>query len=390
MLVVLLACGASLAGGAVLKGNCFGHGDDDWRARQCYNDIHALYHDEQLWRGRFPYTGQQFNEYPVLTGTFMWAVARVVSNISDDLVLSMVLLGFAAAVVAALLAWECGWRALAWAAAPPLALYVFHNWDVLAVVCTVAAFMLWNRGHRTWAGVALGIGAAFKLYPGLILVAFVAERLAARDVRGAVRVSVATVLSFALINLPYAVHDRAGWWATYRFQESRDPDPLASVWGYLPALSRTHFDLAFFGSLLVIAAAVLVFAQRRYRDSGAYPTAAVAGSAVSVMVALSPIGSPQYILWLLPFFALVRVGWAWWAVVSVVELALYAGLFGVGWWGLDLTTADHLVRAAVWGRTLVLLALPIGLLLAPNTMEGAWATLTFRSSRLASTTPASS
>src|SRR5690242_18941501 len=48
----------------------------------CYTDIYPLYFQEQLWAGKVPYTGHP-GEYPVLIGSAMQAVARVVRPISD-------------------------------------------------------------------------------------------------------------------------------------------------------------------------------------------------------------------------------------------------------------------------------------------------------------------
>ena len=69
--------------------------------------------------------------------------------------------------------------------------------------------------------------------------------------------------------------------------------------------------------------------------------------------------SPQYVLWLLPFFVLVRLRWGWWAAYLAVDLLLYVGLFR---WYYDITQggdyglAKQAAVLGVWGKA-VLLAL---------------------------------
>ena len=64
-------------------------------------------------------------------------------------------------------------------------------------------------------------------------------------------------------------------------------------------------------------------------------------------------------LWLLPFFVLVRLRWGWWAAYLAVDLLLYVGLFR---WYYDITQggdyglAKQAAVLGVWGKT-VLLAL---------------------------------
>src|SRR6202000_1956029 len=60
-------------------------------------------------------------------------------------------------------------RLWAWALAPPLILYVGHNWDMLAVAFAIAATLLARRGKPAKAAATAGLGIAAKLYPLLLL-----------------------------------------------------------------------------------------------------------------------------------------------------------------------------------------------------------------------------
>jgi hypothetical protein len=77
------------------------------------------------------------------------------------------------------------------------------------------------------------------------------------------------------------------------------------------------------------------------------------------------VHSPQYTLWLLPFFVLVRIHIGWWIAYAAVDLAAYVGTFrfffdvcsangcAVG----EPTAAQHLMNAGVFLRAGLLLAL---------------------------------
>ena len=50
------------------------------------------------------------------------------------------------------------WRALIYALAPPLVWYSFHNWDLLVVCATVAAFYAWWQQRYTVVAALLAGG----------------------------------------------------------------------------------------------------------------------------------------------------------------------------------------------------------------------------------------
>src|SRR4029078_7334065 len=115
-------------------------------------------------------------EYPVLTGMAIYLAAWPSSNDGDFLFWSAVLWAAPGLLTAAVLAWLAGLRSWWFALAPPLVLYAFHNWDLFAVCATVVACWVLLRASRRTGGMAaarpvigaalaLGVGAAFKLYP---------------------------------------------------------------------------------------------------------------------------------------------------------------------------------------------------------------------------------
>ena len=69
---------------------------------------------------------------------------------------------------------------------------------------------------------------------------------------------------------------------------------------------------------------------------------------------LGKVFSPQYALWILPFFALVRVRWGWWAAYVVVDVVLYFGLFrwfyDLFYRNVDFGLAKQALIVGIWGR----------------------------------------
>ena len=363
--LAVAVCTVTLVAGSCLKSGVAGCGDGvRWRTDVCYTDIYPLYAIRGLDRGQVPYL-DAFNEYPPLTGALMWLTALPVDGAQAYLDVNMLVLGIAGLLAAGLLGDLGDRRALLFAASPVLALYAFHNWDLAAVLAMVTGVWCWARGRPGWAGASLAIGACLKLFPALLLPALVAERLAAGDRRGAVRAGVAAAVVILAINLPLALADPSGWWAPFRFQGDRAPGTSATVWSRgLPHLSTHAVNLLALALVVACGAVALAVALRRgrgYLGAGA--------ATLCVAVAVAKLGSPQYALWVLPLFALLRVRLGWWIAFTAVEWVRWQATFAVGWAGLSLGTADDVARLAVWGRAGLLLALAVAFARAPEIYE---------------------
>jgi uncharacterized membrane protein len=316
-------------------------------------------------------------EYPVLTGVFAWFAGLFVSGVNAYLVVSAILLAPFGAVAAWLLTRMTGWRALYFAAAPAVVLYAYHNWDLLVVAATVAAFYAWWRKRYVWAGVLLGIGGCLKLYPAFFLAPLLLDRLVAGDRRAAVRSVLAGVGTLVLVNLPFALVHPSGWWAAYDFQRLRNADYTSDsiwVWG-VPQLTRAQLNVL---TPLLIAAAFVValgIGWWRARREGAYPFVQVCGAMLLAFCLLGKVFSPQYALWILPFFAVVRVRWGWWAAYAVLDLVLYFGLFR--WYydfiyrHVDFGLAKQALIVGVWGRAAVVALLYVVFLAAQSALRPA-------------------
>jgi hypothetical protein len=83
---------------------------------------------------------------------------------------------------------------------------------------------------------------------------------------------------------------------------------------------------------------------------------------------VSKVHSPQYALWLVPLFVLVRVHFGWYALFVAGNVLMYAAIFGVSVWSSE--ARDVLVTWSVWARAVTFLLLVNAFLRAPPTTAG--------------------
>ncbi|MDT7554177.1 MAG: hypothetical protein QOI16_2713 [Pseudonocardiales bacterium] len=407
--VVVLLTGAMLVLAYAGKARCVGPTFDaqgrttpDYDIRidrdLCYSDIQYLWLGRDIDKHVFPYihgaitpppdstlTGGAV-EYPVLTGMVMWAGAIFAHNDGEYLLYSALLM----APFGLLTGWMLGrlarWRALVWALGPPLFLYAFHNWDLPVVACAVAAVFVmhgWRtdrplRQRAIFAAVLLGLGFAFKLYPGafvapLMLYVLTASRPGRLDWWGAARVALAATVTVVLVNLPFAVLGYTGWRASFTFQELRKVDLTTNsiwFWGFRPDSEPTNeaFQhwVSWLSPTLVIASFLLALTVGwwRCRRDGYYPWIAVSAAMLCGFLLLHKVHSPQYTLWLVPFFVLLAVPWRWVLAYMVADICMDIGVFrwfyamkiGVGG-DVAAGFAGQLVALGVWGRAVLLAVL---------------------------------
>lgn len=403
------------------KARCAGPEFNEWGRSQpsfqeraygevCYSDVQKLWIGRDIDRHVFPYVhggitdgGSLYGgvvEYPVLSGTLMWLGAMFVDTDAGFLTASALLLAPFGLATAWWLGRLSGWRALLWALSPPLVLYAFHNWDLAAVACATAAVFVVHRGgaslrRRTTLGaVLLGIGFAFKIYPGVFVLPLAlyvltggrgGTELPGRglDVRGAVRVIGAAVATAVLVNLPFAVAGFEGWLASFRYQSQRQVDLSTNsvwYWGFLPYTDSATFQdvVGLVSPVLMLASFALACALgwRRRARTGTFPWIQVCAAMLCGFLLLHKVHSPQYTLWLLPFFVLLSVRWGWVVAYLVADAAMGVGIFR--WMYLNMagepnaiynSFAAQAVVVGVWGRAALLVGLFVAFLAARSPVD---------------------
>lgn len=378
----------------------------------CYSDLMFL------WKGRgidehiFPYIhgginadGKLFGgvvEYPVLSGMMMWLGAIGAHTDTEFFQHSVWLLIPFGLAITVLLALMVRWWVLFWAATPPLVLYSFHNWElpVTATAVAAVAVMAWGAGisPRTGrrrlslragailASILLALGFCLKIYPGLFVLPLAlyvltssappagssAPEIRTGSVRntldwtGAACTLAAAVITVIAVQLPFMVLGFDGWKAALSFQGRRKADvDTNSIW-YWGLRHVTGGQNSTYNSLVGVLSPLLILAafalsihlgRRYYERLGTFPWIGVAASMLAGFMLFHKVHSPQYTLWILPFFVLLQIRWpvivAYLLADFVLDTTIFR-LFGIytsgsdmKWWVIGGVNFGVWVHAAV-------------------------------------------
>jgi len=227
------------------------------------------------------------------------------------------------------------WVPLLFAAVAPLALGSvilsrFDLWPAVLVAGATAALVSarFRTGH-----VLLGIGAAAKFYPGVLLPLAVAYTWKRRGRREALICLGLAVAVFALIFLPFVVLAPGGVWHSVSVQLGR-PLQVESLGAALLLVAHHVFGFGLAGETshgsqnvagtaagvlgiasTVVQAAVLVWIWVSFARGPATSSALVRASAAAIcaFIAFGKVLSPQFLIWLIPVVPLVRGRRGLWA-----------------------------------------------------------------------------
>jgi uncharacterized membrane protein len=380
-------CAVSLALGFALK-SCPSSVEETRLSFACHTDITALYEARDVDDRVFPYvqgrlegdrdldgelTGYDLrlldgaNEYPVLTGVTMWLAGLPVDDADSYLAVTALVMTPMGLATAWVLGLRSGPRALLWSASPALILYAFHNWELPVVLVATLGFVSWSRRRPASASAWFGVGAALKLYPILFLVPLVLERLRDGDRRGAIRSALIGPGVFLALNLPIWLASPDGWRITWDFHRLRPPnyDSLFGV-GSLYDLGPSTINLI--SSILVVASIVAVsgWGWKKSVSGAAYPFVQTSAAILCVFLLWNKVHSPQYVLWLLPFFVVLKIRWWWYAATMAVAVAAYVSVFMLG--TFSLRALRLAVPTVVYGRAVLLAVLAAVVMGAPLVM----------------------
>jgi uncharacterized membrane protein len=327
----------------------------DWRSGRpfvamCYSDIVPLYSAERLSDpATFPYKTSwiddagtpdahaRYMEYPVLTGLFQWANAQLTHawlTVAESGWLPSALpvaVYFNITAVWLALAWLVAvwatsrthrkrpWDAILVAISPIVLVHAFTNFDAVAVGLTATGLLAWSRRKPALAGVLLGLGAAAKLYPLLLLGVLLVLCLRAGKMRAWSTTALATAITWLAINLPFALLTTNGWQEFYRLNTTRpmDPDSIYNVisffsgWkgfdgtlfrGQTPDVLNTVIGVLFLGCCAGIAYIGLTAPKRPRLPQLCFLV-------VAAFLLTNKVWSPQYSLWLVPLAVLAIPRW---------------------------------------------------------------------------------
>lgn len=229
-------------------------------------------------------------EHPVLARVLYVALRTVVDS-PTGIAIAAAVVGAAAAFAVAVLLRRAGADVAVWTAAPTLVL-VGQNVDAITCIFIVLGIASWQRSRAATSGAWLGLGAAFKVSPALLVPALAASA----PWRRRLLVIGGGAVAWALTNVPFAVADYDAWVFPYRFARLRD-DLIGTVWAALPFGVD---DVNALSSVVLVAGmAAISYAVLRRRVT------AVTGVVLTVALFLltNKVWQPHYVLWLLAVLA---------------------------------------------------------------------------------------
>jgi uncharacterized membrane protein len=337
--LVLTCLAATLALGAAVKGPCASGNWSDLRQYRhlCYSDIVPLLGTEQLTTGRLPFldpcapSDGHCDEYPVVSMYAMRLAAWASDTLPGFFWANVALLSICAAIVAVCLYLLVGPRALVFALAPTLLVYGFMNWDLLTVAFATLATLAYLNRRDVWSGVLLGVGAAAKIYPALLVVPFVLGRFKERDPDAGIHLAWAAAGTWIVVNAPFAFASPSSWWEFFRYNAQRPAD-WDSLWfivhhrltGDLYFGATTPIDA--WSAILFVCISVAVWMLRRRIDPD-FPRWTFGFPVLVIFLLTNKVYSPQYGLWLLPWFALALPSLRPFVLFELADVAVFVTRF---------------------------------------------------------------
>ena len=332
--VILLAIVASLLSFAKFN-HCPNTGwqSPDQYVHACYSDIPALYGERGLDKGVWAYSsGAESVEYPVIQGAIMWATAKVIPHgINNYFYGSALLLALLFIFISLLLFRMKPEFGYLLPLAPAAIASMFINWDLWAIATMLLAIYWFDRKAEVASAVALGIAVSTKFLPIFLLIPIAIIFFRQEQIAKLFKYLAITIATFAAINLPVVLTTPEGWWRFYDLNLNRGSD-WGSVWY---ALSNLGLDLTHQNYLSVLCLAIGLTALTIFLLQLRTPPT-LAHTAIFVMIivmAVSKVYSPQYVLWLTPLAIIAMIDkreltifWFWQGAEVMYHLAIWQHL----------------------------------------------------------------
>jgi uncharacterized membrane protein len=351
--IVLAATVITLAVGYLIKLPCLtGPWDGRQYTRLCYSDVVALSAIGE--DGKPP--SVEAEKYPAGTNYLMTLVSLPAGSFVSFFNWTVLLWTACALLTSWVLYKVVGMRALFFAAAPTLAIYGFMNWDLPLVALTTVGTAAYIRRRDGPAGAFLGLATAVKIpYPGFLVIPFTAWRLREGHASDGWRLAATAAAAWVAVNLPFALAAPGRWFFAFEFNAERGAD-----WDTAWHMVERHLDFTFPSTLVNVlsvaafAAACAVVWRVAARRGPRFEWWMLGFPFLVCYLLTGKVFSPQWTLWLLPWFALALPDWRLFAAfelanagVFVTRFLWFARLSGAGGLPFEAFEVALLVRAAV-------------------------------------------
>ena len=330
--------------------------DTQWQSpgqyiHACYSDIPALYGERDL-KNSWAYSStENAVEYPVITGVIMWVTAQVIPegaiNYFNYSALLLALLFIFIAWITFRIRPEFAYLL---PVAPAVIASLYINWDVWAIATMMLAIYLFDKNKLALSAIALAISIATKFMPVVLLVPIALIFLRQERISQFFRYVAITFGTWAAINAPIFLTTPEGWKRFYVMNLDRGSD-WGSIWY---ALSNIGLDLTHqnYLSVLTLLIGFTLLALLILQFEKTPSLAHVAIFAFVIMMAVSKVYSPQYVLWLTPLAVIALIDrrdiaafWVWMGCEVIYHFAIWQHLaqvtgarFGLGVFAYSLIT----------------------------------------------------
>lgn len=252
----------------------------------------------------FPYL-DKLMEYPVLTGLFIQLMEIIGQSRAGYYALSasfLIFFGLLATYFLAKTADEGARKRMMqyWILAPSMFMFLAFNWDIFAVFFTILAFYCFHKEKDFWGVFFLALGFCAKFYPILYLAPLLLKKRKIGDWIKIISIFAVTVL---VINAYFMFSNYDGWSYFFTLNNIRNSNP-DSIWTIMrfavydfsiPQIN--NMSLLFFG-------ASYLWVLLRYKKASVVLLCFIG---TILFLLFNKVFSPQYILWLLPFFVLIPI-----------------------------------------------------------------------------------
>lgn len=302
----------------------------------CYSDIPSLFSGRALDNHQWAYNGgDNAVEYPVITGTIMWATSWLVPsgensirNYFDVNILFIVLLLIGTVLIVGKIRPQFAYLL---PLSPAVIASLFINWDLWGIVSMLLAIYYFDRRRLRASSILLAVSIATKFFPVLLLAPIIFIFWRRNEIRAMGKYIITVTAIWFAINLPVMLTTPQGWWRFYKLNLDRGPD-WGSIWYAFSLLGLNSKNLNYITilSLFAVLTAMMIYLLALPRT----PTLTeVSFIFLAGVLCVGKVYSPQYVLWLVPL-AVIALGntrqlfgfWIWQAGEVIYHIAIWQHL----------------------------------------------------------------
>jgi uncharacterized membrane protein len=329
----------------------------------CYSDIPSLYSARSLDKNQWSYSSKnEAVEYPVITGTVMWLIAKATpfgdNNLLVNYKINIALLAALYILIALIVQRIRPQFAYLAAIAPAGIASMYINWDLWAILSMMLSIYWFDKRRYKHSAVAIGISISTKFLPVFLLLPIILILWRRKEVKESIKYIIVTLITFAAINLPVFLTTPEGWLRFYKLNIERGQD-----WGSLWYASTSLGIKMGNANLLAILALLVTFiiVTILISKTKAIPSLADVSFIVLALVMISSkVYSPQYVLWLVPLAVIaistckeLNAFWVWQTAEVLYHIAIWQHLavvtgaeYGMSLSGYSVITLIRIIATA--------------------------------------------